>query len=70
MATLGEMQRTITIYDPDSRTVQAAEETITGTRPPLIPKNWWPWIIAAAALGGMWYLTREEEERTPKAEAG
>jgi hypothetical protein len=31
---------------------------ITGTKPPLIPKEWWPLIILVAGGVLLWYLTK------------
>lgn len=42
---------------------------VHGKKPPLVPATWWPWIIAAGALAGMWWLTREGPGR-PKGRAG
>jgi len=50
---LGEMQRTITIYDP---------LTVTGETPPTT-WPWWPLVVAGVVLAGLWYLTREERDR-------
>jgi hypothetical protein len=60
MSRMGEYQREITIYDPGTRTVNGPEITVSGTSPALVPPSWWPWIIGAAVLGGLWYITREE----------
>jgi len=42
---------------------------VHGKKPPLVPATWWPWIIAAGALAGLWWLTRETPHR-PKGRAG
>lgn len=57
---MGEYEREITIYDPDSRTVSGPEINVLGSSPPMVPETWWPWIIGAAVLGGLWWITRDE----------
>lgn len=34
--------------------------TITGDKPPIVPKDWWPWILGAAALGALWWLVKDD----------
>ncbi len=36
---------------------------VLGKRAPIIPASWWPWIIAAGAAAGLWWLTRDERRR-------
>lgn len=60
---MGELDRTVTV-DPIIVNGQVVGDgsLITGNKPPLIPANWWPWIIAAGALGFVWWMSREEGE--------
>jgi hypothetical protein len=37
--------------------------TIAGEAPPLVPANWWPWILGAAALGVVWWLVKDDAEK-------
>lgn len=54
---LGEYTRTITV----NPVVQGPPTLITGTAPPFGGKSWWPWVVAAIVIGGVWYLSRERE---------
>lgn len=36
--------------------------SISGDKPPLIPKDWWPYILGAAALGALWWLVKDDAE--------
>lgn len=54
---MGQMERTTTV-DPvvvGDRSLTFAPVDVTGKKPPLIPPSWWPWIIAAGALGVAWW---------------
>lgn len=42
------------------RTIIAGEQVVTGSAP---PTNWWPWVIGALVLGGLWYFSRERGGR-------
>jgi hypothetical protein len=60
---MGELDRTVTV-DPivvNGQTVDSAG-VITGDRPPLVPKSAWPWIIVAAVLGAVWYMSSDDED--------
>jgi len=64
MGHMGEMTTTVTV-DPvvvNGQTTNEPGSVITGDKPPLIPKSWWPWIIAGGALGAIWWFTRDDEE--------
>lgn len=53
---MGQLERTTTV-DPiviNGKPVEPGA-LVTGTKPPLIPASWWPWIIAAGALGVAWW---------------
>jgi hypothetical protein len=67
------IERTITVepgwMTQGGQTVPLAPITIDGTRPPFALPTWWPWAVAVIAIGGLWYLTREERSR-PKGGAG
>jgi hypothetical protein len=58
---MGELDRTVTV-DPIVVNGQVVGDgsLITGKKPPLIPASWWPWILAAGALGVVWWMSREE----------
>ena len=43
---------------------------VQGKRPPTIPATWWPWIIGAGALVGLWWLTKGERNRPLARGAG
>jgi len=49
--------------------IEGPEITVTGTRPPTLGASLWPWLIGAAVLGGLWWITREDPSR-PKGRAG
>lgn len=64
MGRMGELDTTITV-DPvvvNGQTTNESGALITGDKPPLIPKSWWPWIIAAGALGVIWWATKDDDE--------
>lgn len=35
---------------------------ITGEAPPQGKRSWWPWILGAAALAGLWWMVKDEEK--------
>lgn len=43
---------------------------VQGKKPPLVPATWWPWIIAAGAAAGLWWLTKSERNRPLGRAAG
>jgi len=60
---MGELDRTVTV-DPiivNGQVTGEAGSLISGNKPPLIPASWWPWIIAAGALGFAWYVSQQGE---------
>lgn len=63
------VDRTITFFDPATRTILGEEIPIVGTKP---PPNWWPWVLGLVALGGLYYVTRHERrggtQRNPDGE--
>ena len=62
MNSIGEYERTITVEPTASTRIDFSDEPITieGKRPPFGLPTWWPWIVAAIAVGGLFYLTREK----------
>lgn len=34
--------------------------SITGEQAPTAAKDWWPWILGAAALGALWWLVKDD----------
>jgi hypothetical protein len=60
---MGEYQRTITIEpwstNPSGR-IDFDPVAVEGKAPPFQLPSWWPWAVAAIAIGGLWYLTREK----------
>jgi hypothetical protein len=62
------IERTITIEPGGPMTFDPI--TVEGNPPPFGLPSWWPWAVAAIAIGGLWYLTREEGHRRPLAGAG
>lgn len=62
---IGDFSRVTTI-EPVSASVvieEGPDTTITGKRMPAALKAWWPWLLLAAGVGVVWYLTRDERER-------
>jgi hypothetical protein len=59
---LGELDRTVTV-DPIVVNGQPSGDgaVITGTKPPMIPASWWPWLIAGGALGFAWWMSSQNE---------
>jgi hypothetical protein len=59
---MGELDRTITV-DPIVVNGQVVGDgsVITGKKTPLVPPSWWPWIIAAGAIGFVWWQSQQEE---------
>lgn len=51
------IERTITV---EPSVMQFDPITIPGNAPPFKLPSWWPWAVAAIAIGGLWYLTRED----------
>jgi len=35
---------------------------IQGDKPPLIPREWWPWIALAGLAGVIWWMTKDDAE--------
>lgn len=60
----------VTIFDPEARRIDAPPIDVTGNAPPRSGTNWWPWVIAAAVLGGLWWITKDERNRPFARAAG
>lgn len=64
MANMGELNTTVTV-DPivvNGQVTDQAGALVQGRKTPIIPPSWWPWIIAAGALGAMWWLTSNDDD--------
>jgi hypothetical protein len=45
---------------PATQAISLPGATITGSPAPLIPREWWPWIIVVGIAGVAYYLTRQK----------
>lgn len=55
---------TVTV-DPvvvNGQTTTEGGALITGEKPPLVPKSWWPWILGIAAIGVGWWIVKDDVE--------
>jgi hypothetical protein len=50
----------VTTVEPAGNVVIGPETVVTGSGPAVALPSWWPWIVAAIAIGGLLYLTREK----------
>lgn len=48
-----------------TRRIDGPEIDVVGNPPPKLGATFWPWLIGAAVLGGLWWITREDAVRRP-----